>query len=72
MNVVDSSGWIEFLTAGPNGPAFKAVIQETGALIVPVIVIFEVFRSCEKTQLPKPPLKRPLVIMLALYKFFAA
>jgi len=29
-------------------------------------------RSCEKTQLPKPPLKRPLVIMLALYKFFAA
>ena len=32
----------------------------------------EVLRSCEKTQLPKPPLKRPLVIMLALYKFFAA
>ena len=32
----------------------------------------KVFRSCEKTQLPKPPLKRPLVIMLALYKFFAA
>ena len=31
-----------------------------------------ILRSCEKTQLPKPPLKRPLVIMLALYKFFAA
>ena len=29
-------------------------------------------RSCGKTQLPKRPLKRPLVIMLALYKFFAA
>jgi len=35
MNVVDSSGWIEFLTAGPNGTAFKAIIQETGQLIPP-------------------------------------
>ncbi len=50
MNVVDSSGWIEFLTAGPNGPAFKAVIQETGALIVPVIVIFEVFKYLLRTH----------------------
>ena len=32
----------------------------------------ELLRSCEKTQLPKPPLKQPLVIMLVLYKFFAA
>ena len=29
-------------------------------------------RSCGKTQLPKRPLKRPLVIRSALYKFFAA
>ena len=33
---------------------------------------FITLRSCAKTQLPKPPLKRSLVIMLALYKFFAA
>ena len=50
MNVVDSSGWIEFLTAGPNGPAFKAVIQETDQLIVPVIVIFEVFKYLLRTR----------------------
>lgn len=50
MNVVDSSGWIEFLTAGPNGPAFKAVIQETDQLIVPVIVIFEVSKYLLRTR----------------------
>lgn len=50
MNVVDSSGWIEFLTAGPNGPAFKAVIQDTATLIVPVIVIFEVFKYVFRTD----------------------
>ena len=31
MNVVDSSGWIEFFTAGRNGPAFRAVIAERAA-----------------------------------------
>ena len=31
-----------------------------------------ILRSCETTQLPKPFLKRSLVIMFALYKFFAA
>ncbi len=30
------------------------------------------FRSCTKTQLPKLPLKQSLVIILVLYKFFAA
>ncbi len=49
MNVVDSSGWIEFLTAGPNGLAFKAIIEETDKLIVPVIVIFEVFKYLLRT-----------------------
>ena len=27
MNVVDSSGWIEFFLAGANGPKFKPVID---------------------------------------------
>ena len=28
MNVVDSSGWIEFFRAGANGPVFKPVIED--------------------------------------------
>ena len=44
MNVVDSSGWIEFFTAGANGLLFKPVIEQTDQLLVPVINIFEVHK----------------------------
>lgn len=41
MNIVDSSGWLEILTKGPNAAAFLKVIEE-GQLVVPAITIFEV------------------------------
>ena len=44
MNLVDSSGWIEFFLAGANGPKFKPVIEERDVLLVPVIAVFEVHR----------------------------
>ncbi len=44
MNVVDSSGWLEFFTAGVNGPVFKPVILDTDLLVVPSITLFEVFK----------------------------
>ena len=44
MNVVDSSGWIEFFLAGPNGPLFKPVVEQRNILLVPVIALFEVHK----------------------------
>ena len=44
MNVVDSSGWIEFFVAGPNGPRFRAAVSDEANLIVPVIALYEVHR----------------------------
>jgi len=44
MNVVDSSGWIEFALDGPNAEVFQAPLLDTGHLVVPVISIFEVYR----------------------------
>jgi predicted nucleic acid-binding protein len=44
MNLVDSSGWIEYLTRGSNGAVFLPVINDTQNLIVPTIVIYEVFK----------------------------
>ena len=44
MNVVDSSGWIEFFLAGPNGPIFKPVIEQRDKLLVPVIALYEVHK----------------------------
>jgi predicted nucleic acid-binding protein len=44
MNVVDSSGWIEFFQAGGNGPIFKPVIEARDLLLVPTIALFEVHK----------------------------
>lgn len=44
MNIVDSSGWIEFFTAGPNAPFFREPLLRTDRLIVPTIVVFEVVK----------------------------
>jgi toxin FitB len=44
MNVVDSSGWIEFFTAGASGPLFKPVIEQRDQLLVPTINIYEVHK----------------------------
>lgn len=44
MNVVDSSGWLEYFGKGISGKAFASVIQETDSLVVPTITIYEVFK----------------------------
>ena len=44
MNVVDSSGWLEFFADGPNADFFDSAIQDTKKLIVPTLSIFEVFK----------------------------
>ncbi len=44
MNVVDSSGWIEYLVGGPNAGFFSAPIEEEDTLLVPTLSLFEVYR----------------------------
>ena len=44
MNVVDSSAWLEYFADGPNASFFAEPIEETEALIVPTLGIFEVFK----------------------------
>jgi len=44
MNIVDSSGWLEYFGKGVNGLLFAPIIQETTALVVPSITIYEVFK----------------------------
>jgi toxin FitB len=44
MNVVDSSGWLEYLAAGPNAGFFAEAIEHTDELVVPTISLYEVFR----------------------------
>jgi predicted nucleic acid-binding protein len=44
MNVVDSSGWLEYFGKGANGARFAPLIQKSIDLIVPTISIYEVFK----------------------------
>jgi predicted nucleic acid-binding protein len=44
MNVVDSSAWLEYFGNGPNAAAFAAAIEDRPNLLVPSIVLLEVFR----------------------------
>ena len=44
MNVVDSSGWLEYFADGKNADFFADAIEDTSSLIVPVISIYEVFK----------------------------
>ena len=42
MNVVDSSGWVEYLIDGPNADLFEMPILDGEHLITPTICIYEV------------------------------
>lgn len=44
MNVVDSCGWLEYFADGPNAGFFAAAVEDTAALVVPAISLFEVFK----------------------------
>jgi predicted nucleic acid-binding protein len=44
MNIVDSSGWLEYFSDGPNAEFFSSPLKDPNILIVPVITIYEVFK----------------------------
>jgi predicted nucleic acid-binding protein len=44
VNVVDSSGWLEYFAAGPNADTFAPALESVSDLIVPVVIVYEVFK----------------------------
>jgi len=44
MNVVDSCGWLECFSDGPNAGFFAPAIENTAKLLVPTLTLFEVFK----------------------------
>lgn len=45
MNVVDSSGWLEFFADAPNAEFFAETLEDPSKLIVPTLSLFEVFKK---------------------------
>ena len=44
MNVVDSSGWLEYFADGPNAGFFTKAVENTSDLVVPTLSLYEVFK----------------------------
>ena len=45
LNVVDSSAWLEYLTGGTQAARFADAIEDSKRLVVPAIVLYEVFKK---------------------------
>ena len=44
MNCVDSCGWLEYFADGTNASFYAKAIEDVGSLVVPSIVLLEVFK----------------------------
>jgi predicted nucleic acid-binding protein len=44
MNVVDSSGWLEYFADGANADFFAPAIEDLSKLVVPTLSLYEVFK----------------------------
>lgn len=63
MNVVDSSGWLEYLADGPNADFFAPAIEDTASLVVPTISVYEVFKRVLQQQGEGSALQAAAVMM---------
>jgi len=45
VNVVDTSGWLEYFADSPQAMHFAGPIEDTEHLLVPSIVVYEVFKK---------------------------
>ncbi|NTW28237.1 MAG: type II toxin-antitoxin system VapC family toxin [Coriobacteriia bacterium] len=44
MNVVDSSGWLEYFAGSAEADFFAGAIEATDELVVPTVSVYEVFK----------------------------
>ena len=45
MNLVDSSGWLEYLAEGKNAKLFAPAIEKTDELVVSTINLYEIYKK---------------------------
>lgn len=63
MNVVDSSGWLEYFAEAPNASFFAPPIEDAANLLVPVISLFEVFKRVLAQRSEQEALEAVAVMM---------
>ena len=48
--VVDSTGWVEYLADGPKAQAFAPYIEKPESVLLPTIVIYEVYKKLRRER----------------------
>lgn len=49
MIVVDSFGWIEWLTEGPLADKYAEYLRSSNEVITPVVIVYEVYKKLKQT-----------------------
>jgi predicted nucleic acid-binding protein len=57
VNLVDSSVWLEYLVDSERASLFAEPIEQTPELIVPVLVIYELFKKVLRERGEQPALE---------------
>jgi predicted nucleic acid-binding protein len=57
VNVVDSSAWLEYLIDSERASLFAEPIEQTQQLIVPVLIIYELFKKVLRERGDQPALE---------------
>ena len=50
MIVVDSCGWIEVFADGPLANLFDPYLQDLGSVVIPTVVVYEVYRKLKQSM----------------------
>ena len=50
MIVVDSSGWLEFLTDGPLADVYAGRLRKPDSVITPTIILYEVYKHAKRLR----------------------
>ncbi len=66
MNVVDSSGWLEYFADESNADFFAPAIENAADLVVPSISIYEVFKRIHQQRGEDAALRAIAVMMQGL------
>lgn len=57
MNLVDASGWLEYLADGPQAGFFAKPLADPGRVLVPTLILHEVFGVIAKQRSETPALE---------------
>ena len=50
MNLVDSSGWLEFFIDGPLAEKYFSYLEKPDKVIVPALALYEVYKKIKKER----------------------